>query len=86
MFTSPILPYETTVAFSLRVMSNDGIVSSNSAVLYVMVNHYAGGYQQQQPLLEQQQQLPMQRLPSQQQNQPSPNSQQYPNPYSIITP
>jgi hypothetical protein len=28
-FTSPMLPYDTTLAFSLQVMSNDGQVSSN---------------------------------------------------------
>ena len=56
-FKAPMLPYDTTLAFSLRVISSDGAVSSNTAVVYVMVKHYSGAgisgggdsIQQQQP-------------------------------------
>jgi hypothetical protein len=83
IFTAPTLPYDTTLAFSLRVMSNDGMVSTNHAVVYVMVKRYSGAsafsgipqqqpLQQQQPLVPSQQQLPpiqQQIMPPQQQYQ-----------------
>ena len=81
-FTAPMLPYDTTLAFSLRVMSNDGLVSSNQAIAYVMVKHYAGSNsgipQEQQPYQQQQPVLP----PSPQPQQPqSPTTPTYPYPY-----
>jgi hypothetical protein len=42
IFTAPPLPYDTTLAFSLRVMGNDGMVSTNHAVVYVMIKRYSG--------------------------------------------
>jgi hypothetical protein len=94
-FTAPMISYDTTLAFSLQVMSNDGQVSSNQAIVYVMVKHYTGANggissgipQQQQPLLQPQQQ-PQQQVspPSLQQPQSPPTTPtypyQYPSPYT----
>jgi hypothetical protein len=39
-FVAPILPYDTILAFGLRVVDNDGgAVSSNPAIVYVYVKH-----------------------------------------------
>jgi hypothetical protein len=39
-FIAPILPYDTILAFSLRVMDSDGgAVSSNPAIVYIMAKH-----------------------------------------------
>jgi hypothetical protein len=39
-FVSPILPYDTILAFSLKVMDSDGrTISSNPAIVYVYVKH-----------------------------------------------
>jgi peptidoglycan/xylan/chitin deacetylase (PgdA/CDA1 family) len=93
MFKAPMLPYDTTLAFSLRVMSNDGMISSNPAIVYVMVKHYTGASTaignggttiQQQPTTPKQQPLSpfqqQQSLPPIQQQQiiPSPQQQQQP--------
>jgi hypothetical protein len=51
MFKAPMLPYNTTLAFSLRVMASDGSVSSNPAVVYVMIKPY----QSKLPVLPQEQ-------------------------------
>jgi len=85
-FTAPTLPYDTTLAFSLRVMSNDGLVSSNQAVVYVMIKHYSAtnnigsssGVQQpqQQPLPSQVQQQQQPIVPSQPQQSAVPPIQQ----------
>ncbi len=62
--TTPIVPSDTVLAFSLRIMDNQGAISSNPSIVYVMVKHHiAGGtagsvpttglganQQQQQPL------------------------------------
>jgi hypothetical protein len=37
--TTPIVPSDTVLAFSLRVMDNHGALSTNPAVVYVMVKH-----------------------------------------------
>jgi hypothetical protein len=37
--TTPIVPSDTVLAFSLRVLDNHGAVSTNPAVVYVMVKH-----------------------------------------------
>jgi hypothetical protein len=39
MFTAPVVNADTMLEFSLRVMDSHGAVSSNSAVVYVMVKH-----------------------------------------------
>jgi hypothetical protein len=86
-FTAPMLPYDTTLAFSLRVMSNDGLVSSNQAVAYVMVKHYSATNnigsssgvqqpQQQQQLSSQVQQQQQPIVPSQPQQSAVPPIQQ----------
>jgi hypothetical protein len=91
-FTAPMLPYDTTLAFSLRVMSNDGLASTNQATVYVMVKHYTGansgissGIPQQQQPLSQPQQQPVSPPPSVQQPQSPPITPtypyQYPSPY-----
>jgi hypothetical protein len=90
-FTAPMLPYDTTLAFSLRVMSNDGMVSTNSAIVYVMVKHYTGtgGIPQQQPLQPQQPLVPSQQqlpLPPIQQQQIMPPQQQQEQPQQIMPP
>jgi hypothetical protein len=36
-FTAPLVPTDTVLAFSLRVVDNHGAVSTNPAVVYVMV-------------------------------------------------
>jgi len=86
MFIAPMLPYPTTLAFSLRVMASDGSVSTNDAVVQVMVNSapmttaLAGGgggalgaFQQPPSQLQQQQPLQQQPIlpPQQQQQLPS---------------
>ena len=39
-FVAPVLPYDTMLAFSLKVMDSDGgSVSSNPAIAYVMIKH-----------------------------------------------
>jgi hypothetical protein len=39
-FVAPILPYDTILAFSLKVMDSDGrAISSNPAIVYVYVKH-----------------------------------------------
>ena len=65
MFKAPVLPHDTTLAFSLRVMASDGSVSSNPAVVYVTIKHYQSNnnYQQQMPLQQQRQQQPPSSLP-----------------------
>ena len=72
MFKAPILPYDTPLAFRLRVKASDGSVSSNPAVAYVKIKHYQSNnnYHQQQMQLQQQQQQPqspplMQQIPPQ---------------------
>ena len=41
-FRAPLLPTgNTLLAFSLRVMDNDGTVSTNPAIVYVMIKHSA---------------------------------------------
>jgi hypothetical protein len=62
-FTAPMLPYDTTLAFSLRVVSNDGMVSSNSAVVYVMVKHYSGANSISSSGIQQQMIPPQQQQP-----------------------
>ena len=90
MFIAPTLPYDTTLSFGLKVMASDGSVSTNDAVVYVMVKRYAvpmtgagggggapslGAFQPQQPLQQQQPALPpQQQLPGMGQQQ-----QQQPN-------
>lgn len=42
-FVAPILPYDTMLAFSLRVMDSDGgALSTNPAIVYVTVKHNPG--------------------------------------------
>src|ERR687888_2439818 len=68
MFKAPMLPYDTTLAFSLRITASDGSVSSNPAVVYVMIKRYQSNnnYQQQMPLQQQPQSPPlMQQIPPQ---------------------
>jgi hypothetical protein len=36
-FTAPIVSSDTTLAFSLKVMNNNGIVSNNPAIAYITV-------------------------------------------------
>jgi len=38
-FTAPTVSKDTTVAFSLRVMDNHGMVSTNPALVYIMIKH-----------------------------------------------
>ena len=39
-FTAPIVPTDNTLlVFSLRVMDNHGTVSTNPAIVYVMIKH-----------------------------------------------
>ena len=39
-FVAPVLPYDTMLAFSLKAMDSDGgSVSSNPAIVYVMIKH-----------------------------------------------
>jgi K319-like protein len=38
-FTTPAVPVDTSLAFNLRVMDNHGTVSTNPAVVYVMIKH-----------------------------------------------
>jgi len=38
-FTSPLVPTDAVLAFSLRVLDNHGAVSTNPAVVYVTVKH-----------------------------------------------
>jgi hypothetical protein len=38
-FTTPIVPSDTVLAFSLRVLDNHGDISTIPAVVYVMVKH-----------------------------------------------
>jgi hypothetical protein len=77
-FTAPIVPTDTALAFSLRVMDNHGLISSNPAVVYVMVKHSITGgtnsgvpatgfgiNQHQPPQLPQHQQQPPIIIPSQ---------------------
>ncbi|MFL6496856.1 MAG: hypothetical protein ACJ703_10600, partial [Nitrososphaera sp.] len=100
MFIAPMLPYDTALAFGLRVLASDGGVSTNDAVVHVMVKRYAGPMTTagggaplafQQPPSSQsqlQQPPPQQQLPGmgQQQHPLSPNLQQQPNLPSHITP
>jgi hypothetical protein len=37
--TAPIVPSDTVLAFSLRVMDNHGDISTNPAVVYVTIKH-----------------------------------------------
>jgi hypothetical protein len=78
-FIAPMLPYDTTLAFSLRVMSNDGLVSTNQAIVYVMVKHYYpgsnSGISSGTPL------QPQQLQPQQPQSTPTP-AYPYPYPYT----
>jgi hypothetical protein len=40
IFVAPILPYDITLAFSLKVMDSDGgAVSNNPTIVYVIVKH-----------------------------------------------
>jgi hypothetical protein len=71
MFKAPMLPHDTTLAFSLRVKASDGSVSSNPAVAYVKIKHSQSNnnYEQQMQLQQQQQQSQspplMQQIPRQ---------------------
>jgi hypothetical protein len=38
-FTAPVVPKDTVLAFSLRVVEDHGGVNANPAVVYVMVKH-----------------------------------------------
>jgi hypothetical protein len=84
-FTAPMLPYDTTLAFSLRVMSNDGLVSTNQAMVYVMVKHYYSGsnsgISSGTPLQQQPYQQPQQLQSQQPQSTPTP-AYPYPYPYT----
>jgi hypothetical protein len=88
MFIAPTLPYDTTLSFGLRVLASDGSISTNDAVVQVMVKRYtgptttAGGaplgafQQQQQPPSQLQQ--PQQPTPTPQQQLPDMGQQQLP--------
>jgi len=39
IFTSPVVHIDTVLGFSLRVMDNHGAISTNPAIVYVMVKH-----------------------------------------------
>jgi YVTN family beta-propeller protein len=52
-FMAPIVSKDTTLAFSLRVMDNHGMVSTNTAIVYITVKHNQQQIQQQ-PLQQQQ--------------------------------
>jgi len=90
MFIAPTLPYDTTLSFGLRVLASDGSVSTNDAVVHVMVKRYAGpmttggggggapGAFQQPPSSQSQLQQPQQ--PLQQQQPMLPPQQQQPPP------
>ena len=76
MFIAPTLPYDTTITFGLKVMASDGSVSTNDAVVHIMVKRYAGpmttaggalgAFQQQPPSQSQLQQQPQQPFQQQQ--------------------
>jgi len=56
-FTAPVVSKDTTLAFSLRVMDNRGVVSTNPAIVYRMIKHnQQQGQQLQQQYHPQQQQ------------------------------
>jgi len=77
-FTTPIVPKDTVLAFSLRVVDNHGAISTKPAVVYLMVKHNPnniGGntpgtasiqpHQQQQPIVPNNNEIsPHSRLPS----------------------
>ena len=65
-FMAPIVSKNTMLAFSLQVMDNHGMVSTNPAVVYIMVKHnqQQGQQLQQQYHSQQQQQSPLQPAPS----------------------
>jgi len=61
-FTTPLVPTDTGLAFSLRVVDNHGSISTNPAVVYVMVMHNTSNIPASsnginQPQKQQQQQL-----------------------------
>jgi hypothetical protein len=39
-FTTPLVPTDTVLALSLRVMDNHGAISSNPSIVYVIVKHH----------------------------------------------
>ena len=40
-FVAPMIPYDTMLAFGLKVLDSDGgAVSSNPTIVYVMVKHH----------------------------------------------
>jgi YVTN family beta-propeller protein len=63
--TAPIVPSDTVLAFGLRVLDNNGAVSTNPAIVYVMVKHNISNIPAissnsiNQPQKQQQQQLPL---------------------------
>jgi hypothetical protein len=64
-FTTPTVPTDTVLAFGLRVLDNNGAVSTNPAIVYVMVKHNMSHIPAiisnsiNQPQKQQQQQLPL---------------------------
>jgi hypothetical protein len=76
-FTAPVVPIDTVLAFSLRVIDNHGAISSNPSIVYVIVKHHiaAGttgsvpttgfGINQQQQKLPHEQQSPIITIPNQ---------------------
>jgi hypothetical protein len=63
-FTAPIVPTDTVLGFSLRVMDNHGSISTNTAIAYVMVKHNIkipaiSSNSINQPQKQQQQPLPL---------------------------
>jgi hypothetical protein len=78
-FTVPMVPTDTVLAFSLRVLDDHGAVSTNPVVVYVMVKHnpnnigtIGGGTPGTTAIQPQQQQQPI--VPNN--NEISPHSQQ----------
>ncbi len=39
IFTAPAVHTDTVLGFSLRVMDNHGVISTNPAVVYIMIKH-----------------------------------------------
>ncbi|PWU79028.1 MAG: hypothetical protein DLM72_19475 [Candidatus Nitrosopolaris wilkensis] len=39
LFTAPVVPTDTVLAFSLKALNNHGTVSTNPAIVYIMVKH-----------------------------------------------
>jgi hypothetical protein len=76
-FTTPIVPSDTILAFSLRIMDNHSAISSNPSIVHVMIKHHVAGgttssvptsvfgINQQQQKLSHHQQSPIIPIPSQ---------------------